>query len=915
MSSVRGDLRAVLSKAIEQARRTDTAVIAESPAVTKADRQRPVAISVIPLSLAGNPQHFLILLGRSSESTAVDAAPKSAAEPASAPSAPGEISVEEENADLRQELDSTREYLQSVIEELRSTNEEVQSANEELQSTNEEMQTSKEELQSSNEELHTVNAELISRNTELAQVNDDLVNLLGSMNMPIVMTGRDLRIRRFTPIAEKVLRLIPTDVGRPIADLKPRVNVPDLEDVLRHVLESLQPYEREVEDSEGRFYLMRVRPYRTGDDRIDGTVLQLLDVSDIKRSAEKVKYARDYAEAIVNTTREPLAVLDEKFTIRDANRAFYDALEIPEGAAPGKSIFDVSSGRFDTPPIRALFEQLERGAKELIDVEIEPKSERGETRTLLVNARRLRSPDQEELILLAFEDITERKRAAEARYRRLFEAARDGIIIVDALTGDVLDLNPFAEHLLGYRHNELVGRKLWEIESMRSIPNVRGTIEQIRERGVLRFDHFHLRTKDDREIEVEVVAALYSEGERQAIQLNVRDVSERKKFERELQETQKLESLGLLAGGIAHDFNNLLTGILGNASLALSETSPDERVRVWLRRIVEASESAALLTRQMLAYAGKGHFVTVTIDVGDLVREVSGLVRTSIPKIVELKLDLAPNLPPIEADPAQIQQVLMNLVINGAEAIEENAAGTVTVRTSLRDVSAREAAELFKSEPAQPGTYVQLEVRDTGAGMDDATKARIFDPFFTTKFMGRGLGLAAVQGIVRRHHGAILVDSAPGQGTTFRILIPASGRTAAAAEGREASVSSIPGGAVALIIEDEKTVSSLAVEVLARKGMKVLTAENGRTGVEMFRMHNGLISVVILDLQMPVMGGEEALPLLHEVNPGVPIILSSGFDVKEAGRRFSTLKPAGFLQKPYTAQRLIAAVAAVLKKR
>ena len=221
------------------------------------------------------------------------------------------LSSEQENAQLKQELKTTREYLQSVIEELRSTNEEAQSANEELQSTNEEMQTSKEELQSSNEELNTINAEMQSRNAELAQLNNDLINLLGSMNMPIVMTGSDLRIRRFTPSAEKVLRLISTDVGRPIADLKPRINVPNLEEILQQVLDTLQPHEQEVQDRDGRLYLMRVRPYRTADNRIDGAVLQMLDVTDLKRSLEEVKHARDYAEAIVNTVREPLVVLDQ----------------------------------------------------------------------------------------------------------------------------------------------------------------------------------------------------------------------------------------------------------------------------------------------------------------------------------------------------------------------------------------------------------------------------------------------------------------------------------------------------------------------------------------------------------------------------------------------------------------------------
>jgi two-component system, chemotaxis family, CheB/CheR fusion protein len=815
MTTLRSDLRAVLSTTIEQARRTDVVVVGESPAAAESDRNGAVAITVIPLSLAGNPQHFLILIGRNDGPLPDNRATGS---PEGVSTVPAGSLDEQENARLKQELASTREYLQSVIEELRSTNEEVQSANEELQSTNEEMQTSKEELQSSNEELHTINTELQSRNAEMAQVNDDLINLLGSMNMPIVMTGRDLRIRRYTPLAEKALRLIPTDIGRPIADLKPRINVPDLEDVLHHVLDTLQPYEREVEDPEGRSYLMRVRPYRTGDDRIDGAVLQLLDVSDIKRSLERTKYARDYAETIVNTIREPLVVLDEQLIIRDANRAFCDAMGLPEGSATGKAIIETSLDGFDTPPIRAMFDRLKHGANELSDVEIEPKTEGDRIRTLLVNARRLRSPDGERLILLTFQDITERKREAEARYRRLFESARDGIVIIDAFTGDILDLNPFTEQLLGYPRQQVVGRKLWEIEAMENIPNVRGATHQIRERGCVRFDGLHVRTKDDHEIEVEVIASLYYEGDRAAIQLNMRDVGERKKFERELQESQKLESLGLLAGGIAHDFNNLLTGILGSASLAMSETAPDQRIRPWLRQIVEASERAAFLTRQMLAYAGRGQFVTAIIEMGDLVREISTLVRTSISRAVDLKLDLASNLPPIEADPAQMQQVLMNLMINGAEAIGDDATGTVTVRTSLREISSREAAELFKSEPAEPGTYLQLEVIDTGAGMDEATMARIFDPFFTTKFTGRGLGLAAVQGIVRRHRGVIFVHSAPGQGTTFRILLPAANRNAGiAARAPAARTDSIPDGSVVLVIDDERTVRTVAESTLRGK--------------------------------------------------------------------------------------------------
>jgi len=912
MSVLRPDLRAVVSAIIEQARRTGALVVGEGPPSAVVDGGRHVVITAIPLELAGSPQHFLILFGRESDTTTVAGGPESI--PVNMEGPVG-MSSEEERTNLKQELKSTREYLQSVIEELRSTNEEVQSANEELQSTNEEMQTSKEELQSSNEELNTINAELQSRNTEIAQVNDDLFNLLGSMNMAIVMTGRDLRIRRFTPFAEKTLRLIPTDIGRPIADLLPRINVPDLENILRQVLESLQPSEREVEDHEGRSYLMCVRPYRTVDDRIDGTVLQLLDVTDLKRSLEEAKYARDYADAIVDTSHEPLAVMDSRLLIRRANRAFCDAMELPQGSAAGKSIFEVGHGRFETPRIRQLFDQLHGGGLELKDVEIQAQSGRGEGAIFLVNARKLSSPDQEQLILMALKDITQRKRAAEARYRRLFETARDGIMILDATTCEIVDVNPFTERLLGYRREDLVNRKFWEIESTRNVPNLRGLLEQVRDRGVLRLDDITLRAKDGSNLEVEMIATTHLEGERRAIQLNMRDVSERKKFERELQETQKLESLGILAGGIAHDFNNLLTGILGNASLALVDTPPELPIRGRLREIVNISERAGFLTRQMLAYAGRGRFITAMIDLGALVREISTLVRTSIPKSVDVKLDLAPNLPRIEADPAQIQQVIMNLVINGAEAVGEGEAGTVTVRTSLRELDASEAAELFTSEPSEAGSYIQMEVIDTGSGMDETTRARIFDPFFTTKFTGRGLGLAAVQGIIRRHRGVIRVYSTPGHGTTFLILIPARSATVREHRIRVEQHAPIAAGSVALIIDDEKTILSFAEATLVREGMKVLTAANGKAGVDMFRAHKDEVSVILLDLQMPVLGGEQAYPLLKELNPDVPVILSSGFDESEAVRKCSELHPAAFLQKPYPAERLVEVVSEALQRK
>jgi CheY-like chemotaxis protein len=277
---------------------------------------------------------------------------------------------------------------------------------------------------------------------------------------------------------------------------------------------------------------------------------------------------------------------------------------------------------------------------------------------------------------------------------------------------------------------------------------------------------------------------------------------------------------------------------------------------------------------------------------------------------VELKLNLAPGLPPIAADPAQIQQVVMNLVINAAESIGDNQAGEVSIRICLREMSATDAAE---GEPA-PGTYVEIEVRDTGSGMDETTQARIFDPFFTTKFMGRGLGLAAVQGIIKGHRGVIRVQSTPGRGTTFLILLPAAVQQTGISGPVATEVRSIPPDSVALVIDDEEIVRALADTALSNAGMKVFAAVNGRTGIEIFREQHARISLVILDLLMPTMGGEEALDALRKIDPDVPVVLSSGYNQREASIKFSDPKSAIFLQKPYTADQLVEAVAAALHR-
>ncbi len=379
-----------------------------------------------------------------------------------------------------------------------------------------------------------------------------------------------------------------------------------------------------------------------------------------------------------------------------------------------------------------------------------------------------------------------------------------------------------------------------------------------------------------------------------------RDVTERRRFNERLQQTQKLESLGVLAGGIAHDFNNLLTGIMGNASIVLEDLPPDSPGREHLEAVVTASERAAALTRQLLAYAGKGRFVTERIDVSELVREITNLLQTSIPRTVELRLELQNDLPPIEGDATQLQQLIMNLVINAAEAIDEGKTETVLIISRLEWVTQSWIDQMAAPNGASPGRYVTLEVRDAGCGMDAATLSRIFDPFFTTKFTGRGLGLAAVLGMVRGHKGALQVESAPGKGSSFKVLFPASEGQVARVE-RSSPQESLAGHETILVIDDEEAVRQTAKAALESYGYRVVVAANGKEGVDVFQALGEEIAAVLLDMTMPVMSGEETLVRLKRIRPEIPIVLSSGYNEAEATRRFTDKGLAGFAQKPYTA--------------
>jgi PAS domain S-box-containing protein len=501
---------------------------------------------------------------------------------------------------------------------------------------------------------------------------------------------------------------------------------------------------------------------------------------------------------------------------------------------------------------------------------------------------------------------------SEKRFRRLVEAGIMGIILGEGDT--ITEANDVFLNMIGYTREDLAEGLRWPaiIAPEYAHAGARAERELIANGACAPFEAEYIR-KDGTPLPALIGAVLLEGPPRYPWVCFVVDLTERKRLEQRLRESQKLESIGLLAGGVAHDFNNLLTGILGNASLALDELSPVHPVRPILENVILASERAAHLTRQLLAYSGKGRFLIQRINLSELVREIASLLRLTIPKKVHLRLDLEDKLPPVEADSSQIQQLIMNLVLNGAEAIGDGI-GAVLVTTGVRMVDETYTQSALMRDELAPGKYVYLEVHDTGSGMDEQTKAKIFDPFFTTKFTGRGLGLAAALGIVRGHKGDIKVYSTPGRGSTFKILLPAA---AGGYEdtGRESPAQELRGQGTVLIIDDEDIVLRTGKVALERYGYRVLTAANGLEALEVFREASAEVSLVLLDMTMPVMGGEETLAELTRIRKDVRVIVSSGYNELEAVRRFSGTGVAAFIQKPYTSAQLAGKVKQVLEGR
>lgn len=647
----------------------------------------------------------------------------------------------------------------------------------------------------------------------------------------------------------------------------------------------------------------------------------------IEEKNEALYEVNNWFELTVQHSMDAIIRVDQQGAIQSWNPMAEQMFGYSESEALGQLIENLLIPTYlHDEHLGQFYRQLKREEAELMNLRIEGRAQckNGSELPIEFVGSTVRQGDSL-AIIMTMRDVSERKTAEQAlndsyasmemlvarRTRELrdlatiIEVSVDFVGIAD-LQGRVLYVNPAGRKMVGLNYDTPVDTMSFmdfhDAETCKRLAEE--IIPKTLEQGIYRKE-FDFIDADGNIIPTDctIMSLPDEQGQADRTAVIARDLRDEIALRRQIEHGQRLESLGVLAGGIAHDFNNILTAILGNAELAKLKIDEPVKTAKHLRNIVKSSERAAGLCKQMLAYSGKGKFIVKPLNLSEMVDDITKLLTVSIAKDVTININLAEQLPAVDVDEAQMQQVIMNLVINASDAIGENS-GTVKIETGIMDTDDSSWRTSFMQDDLPPGRYVYLEVSDNGCGIDSKIMPHIFDPFFTTKFTGRGLGLSAVLGIIRGHHGTLKVDSTPDIGTTFRMLLPISQQSAVsdntAHEGNKAWHSS---GTI-LIVDDEDAILEIASLMLEDMGFKTRTAENGLAAVDVYRQHGDEITAVLLDMTMPKMDGHECFQALYEIDKEVVVILSSGYNEQDAISNFTHKGLAGFIQKPYRAEML-----------
>ena len=616
---------------------------------------------------------------------------------------------------------------------------------------------------------------------------------------------------------------------------------------------------------------------------------------------------------IIETIREPLLVLDQNLRVVTVSSSFYAFFKVKPEETIGKLIYDLGNKQWDIPRLRELLEDILPGKTTFDNYEVEHDFTSIGKRTMLLNARQIeRGIGERRIILLAIEDITERRHLSnlleesETRYRRIFETATDGILLLEKDSGHIVHANPAAVHMLGYSEAEYSGKMLDEIGVPINMDNFQAILHSLNDNGILNYDNVLIKSKSGNEIQADV----YLVDRAKLAQCNIRNITEHKKLEAQLRQTQKMEAIGTLAGGIAHDFNNILNVIMGYAIMVKETLEVCNPARDDINEVLIAADRAADLTRRLLVFTRKDSFKMIPVDINAVVLGLRKMLARIIRENIEFSINLAEFPMTVMADTSQMEQVLINMAINARDAMQNS--GRLTITTGVEEVKNDYSTELTVKKP---GMYAFITIADTGCGMDAHTLKKIFEPFFTTKKAGEGtgLGLAISYGIIKQHSGYISVYSEPERGTEFKLYLPLS-QEIASIETIEAVSPVQSGTETVLVAEDDPSLRKMTKLMLESYGYSVIMAVNGEDAITKFTENSEQISIVILDMIMPIKSGKEVGEAIRKMSPEMKILFASGYSMDLVKRRELMEADSDFIQKPFTPKSLLLKVREILDR-
>jgi PAS domain S-box-containing protein len=702
-----------------------------------------------------------------------------------------------------------------------------------------------------------------------------------------------------------------------------------------------------------RVFQSYVEPLRDPAGRIIGVIGFALDITARERAEAALRDSSRFNEQIIRSAREGIVVHDRELRYRTWNPYMEELTGLRAELVLGKSpqemipVQQEHGKHFLTEAnIKEILDGLTRAlAGEAVtrpDLPLTLK-ENGRTSWHTVRYDPLQNAQGEIVgVIVTAREITDRKRAEEelresSRFnQQIIANAREGIIVYDRELRYVV-WNSFMEELTGLRMEEVIGKHLWDLGALyqdhgkislseETVKGIRAGLERALAGETFAYVDVPMDMKESGL--TGWTSARYgpfrnAQGEIIGVIATVRDITERKRLEEQLQHAQKLEAIGQLAGGVAHEFNNTLTAIMGNLDLALAQLSSDSDQHSTLTVAFQAARRAAMLTQQLLTFSHRGATDLQPQDLGSIATEVVRLLRQTIDRRIQLYVRYGDGLWPVLSDVGQMNQVIMNLCVNArdslAERMNEEVRGPIPpgweprIEIAIQNVSIDEAYCKQHYE-ARPGDCVCLSVSDNGCGVDEEIRQHIFEPFFTTKEVGRGtgLGLATVYGIVKQHEGWIDLSSAQNTGTTFKIYLPRTLRTAAPPPRPVSRKAIVRGTETILFVDDEAPIRRLGQTILEHHGYTVLLAENGEQALEIFRRERDRIRLVVLDLTMPRMSGREVLKQLLGLDPNMPVLISSGHQIPSDGGQLQAMGKIEFIPKPYRPDDLARSVRSLL---